>query len=1066
MSESEPRVESSSRTFAEALGYGAFNSIAQPACVVEETGRILAVNAAWTTFALNNGGDPVSSGEGTNYFQNSSTTNCDRLDADALVNGIQDVLAGRRNSVSCGYSCHSPAAPHWFCAHISRFVGPGPPRAVVVHEDVTLRTQAETRSARVLQLYGALSETNNCIARSTTRQELLQNVCDIAVELGNFKVVSVRLIDPVTHLLHTAAHRGDDLGYFSSTRISMLPDDPDGDGPIAVALRARRATVVQDFTEETDSRPAIAHAALVGIRSYASLPLIIDGQVIGAFTLYAELPHVFEPQLSSLLEALASNLSIGLKNLDLEARRGASDQLMRRHIERANLLTELGASALGTWPTNRLMHKAASLARDALGFEFASIFELAPDGYEFLQRVAVGWPDEIAAFNAMSLDDAGEIQFTMGQPEAVQVDDFANEIRFFPSRAAAFTGCTSAIAVTIPGRDTPYGVLALYARSQPDLSGEDISYLHSIANLVAAAIYRDHAAEHLGRAAQFDVATGLPNRQLFGDRLAQAVIQAKRTGRAAATLNISLNRFKLVNETFGHQTGDELLVMVSRRISKSLRAGDSIGRLEGDVFGVVLSDLAKPEDAILATQKILLSLDKPFAVKGENVVVTVNIGIASFPGNGETADALMGNADAAMQRVKQQEGSGFQFYTAQMNVRTVERLRLESELREALERNEFVLFYQPKVDVATGHISGAETLLRWRHPQRGLVFPGDFIAVLEDTSLIVPVGSWVIRQACEQVSRWIEAGLSVPKISVNVSPRQFQRQDFAAHVGEIIAACGIDASYIELEITETMLMIDPAHAVSELAQLKSIGVGLSVDDFGTGYSSLAYLKRFPLDTLKIDIAFIRETCTDPDSAAITLAIIDLAHNLRLKVVAEGVETAPQFNFLASHGCDQLQGYLFSKPIEVEAFEHMLRHDVRLNVPRTHRSVQPTLLIVDQSALDADKLVSLLDGEGYRIFVSDQPASALQLLSEVEFQIIIASSTFNDTSGIEFLSQVRQMYPSIDRVIALDIGDPKEIVDAVNAAGIHKFVFKKWPGKRIQETIRAALEEKLLAASAA
>jgi diguanylate cyclase (GGDEF)-like protein len=1060
-----PRGDDPNQAFANTLGWGAFNSLSEPICVVGQNGRILAVNAAWTLFSQQNGGDPLASGEGANYFQNVGVTSGERAEADAVVSGIQDVLAGRSNSVSCEYSCHSANTQRWFCARITRFVGPGPPCVVVVHEDVTLRTRAETRSARILQLYAALNEANACIARASSRQQLLQQVCDVAAGLDIFKLVSARLIDPATHLLQSAAQRGDDKGYFSGTRISMLADDPDGAGPIAVALRARRAAIVQDLERQTVSRPALAYATLAGIRSYAAYPLFIDDEVVGAFCVYAEQPEVFDSELSNLLAALANDLSMGLQNLDHETRRSASDQLLRRHLERANLLTELGASALGNWPTNRLMLEAATLARDTLGFEFASIFEFAQDGYEFLQKAAVGWPSDVAGFDAIALADAGEIQATMERHEALRINDFSTESRFSTSSVAKAAKCICGILVAIPGRSAPYGVLAVYARTHSARADDDVAYLRSIANLVAASIYRDQAVEHLERAAQFDALTGLPNRQLFGDRLAQTVIQAKRMNRAAATLNISLNRFKLVNETFGHQAGNDLLIMVSRRISQSLRDGDTIGRLEGDMFGVVLSDLAKAEDAILATQKILLSLEKPFAVHARDVFVTVTIGIAAYPGNGDTQDALMENADAAMQRVKQQQGSGFQFYTKQMNARSVERLHLELELRQALERNEFVLFYQPKVDVATGGIAGAESLIRWRHPQRGLVFPGDFIAVLEETSLIVQVGSWVIKEACEQVARWIDAGVPVPRISVNVSPRQFQHRDFAAHVGEIIRASGVDARYIELEITESMLMIDPAHAVYELAKLKELGVGLSVDDFGTGYSSLAYLKRFPLDTLKIDIAFIRDTCTDPDSAAITLAIINLAHNLRLKVVAEGVETAPQFNFLAGHSCDQLQGYLFSKPIEVEAFEHLLRNDVRLNVPRTHRSVQPTLLIVDRSEPDTENLIKLLDGEGYRIFASEQPTSALQLLSEIEFQVIIASSEFENMSGIEFLSQVRQMYPSIGRIIAIEIGDPQEIVDAVNAAGIHKFLFKEWSGKRIRETIRAALEEKLLATSA-
>ena len=1051
-----------SQTPPHAFGHDVFNSLAEPACVVAEDGSILAVNKAWVAFARDNGAQSADIGPGANYFVNSRLSIRGGVQENTAERAIREVLAGRETVMAYEYDCHSPDKQRWFCARVTRLAGSGTARAMVVHEDVTTRKHAETRVARLLRLYGALRETNVSIGRAATRQELFQQVCDIAVGLGDFKVASVRRIDEKTHLLQDMAHSGDDQGYFASARISMLAHDPHGSGPISVALRKGQTTVVQDFAEQPGGRPGVVFAARAGIRSYAAFPLFSDGYVFGVFSVYAEAPNVFEPELVELLEALANDLSLGLQRLVHTAERNRSEYLSRLQVERANLLTKLGASALGDMSSTELMFEAATLARDTLGFEFAAIWQLSPSGDELSQRAVVGWPDQSLPNGAIPVEHAGELTFALGRLEPVLVDDFSSESRFTISHVASAGHCTSALVLAIPGGALPYGVLAVYSREQKTLRDDDTPYLQSIANLVAAAIHRDHAAEQLAQIANFDALTGLPNRQLFRDRLAQAVIQANRSSKATATLNIRLNRFKLVNETFGHPVGDALVLLVARRISQSLRPGDSNGRLESDIFGVVLSDLAKPEDAILVTQKIHRSLEDSFFVQGESIFVSACIGIAAYPGNGDDHDQLMSNAYTAMQRVKQQQGSGFQFYTTQMNVRSIERLRLESELHQALEREEFVVFYQPKVDIATGQISGAECLIRWRHPQRGLVFPGEFIGVLEETGLIVQVGLWVLKNACEQVSRWGQAGIPIPKISINVSPRQFQNLDFAVRVGEVISTSGINAGHIELEITETMLMVDPSRAVSELAKLRDLGVGLSVDDFGTGYSSLSYLKKFPLDTLKIDIAFIRETCTDPDSAAITLAIISLARSLRLRVVAEGVETVPQFNFLARHGCDQLQGYLFSKPIEVKAFEHLLVNDVRLNVPRTHRSIQPTLLIVDDNRVDRSRLVKLLDGEGYRIFTADEAKSAFQLLSEVECQTVIASSEIGRMSGIEFLAQVRQMYPSIGRVIELEVGDPQEIVEAVNAAGIQKFLFKEWPEKRIQETIRAASEEQLLA----
>ncbi len=1058
LSHSEPLAADPSQDPLSADEYGALNSISEPICVVDENGTILGVNQAWSKFASENGADEKATGQGANYLVTCQTAGPADTDAQSVGCGIRDVLAGRRDLAEHEYPCEVGTLQHWFCARITRFAGAGPARAVVRHEDVTTRKHAEIRVQRLLRMYAALSAANVAIAQCVSSESLLQRVCDIAVELGDFKIVAVRLIDPRSRLLQDSAHSGDDKGYFSSIRTSMDPEDPDGGGPIANALREGRPALAQDLAAETAMRPALDFAARAGVRSYAMFPLFVDGDVVGAFTFYAEQPDIFEPDLRRLLQDLASGLSLGLQNLKHEAQRMQSENLLRRHAHRGTLLAELASLALDVQAATQLMERAVATAQEALNFSQAGIFELAADERGLLLRAAAGWAPGDAVQGVLELDEAGEVGYALSQKTPVMVEDFSLESRFSISRVAASSNRTCAIAVAIPGRRMPYGVLAIYASERREISVADAQFLQSIGNLVAAAIHRDHASEHWAYASQFDSHTGLPNRQLFRDRLTQAVIQAERTGRAVATLCISLGRFKIVNETFGHLVGDELLLMVSRRISSSLRPGDTIGRLEGDVFGVVLADLSRVEDAVQATQKIVEALGKSFDIQGENLFVMVSIGIALHPGNGDTQDELMKNAYIAMHRAKHQPGSAYQFYTAEMNARSAERLRLEVELREAIEQERFVIHYQAKVDIATGRITGAEALLRWMHPQRGLVFPGEFIGILEETGLILRVGAWVLRKTCEQISRWTEAGLPIPKVSINVSPRQFENRDFAIHVGDIIAACGIDAKYIELEITESMLMVDPEHAVRELSKLRQLGVSLSVDDFGTGYSSLAYLKRFPLDTLKIDIAFIRETCTDPDSAAITLAIISLAHNLRLKVVAEGVETEPQFNFLARHGCDQLQGYLFSRPIAAHAFADMLANDIRLNVTRTDRSVQPTVLIVDSNPVAVSALVDVLEGESYRIFTAESPKDAYQLLSEIEFQIVISSSAFGAMSGVEFLARVRQMYPHIGRVIAFDVGDSQNVSDAVNAAGVHKSLLATWSPEKMRSTIRAVLAE--------
>ena len=456
-----------------------------------------------------------------------------------------------------------------------------------------------------------------------------------------------------------------------------------------------------------------------------------------------------------------------------------------------------------------------------------------------------------------------------------------------------------------------------------------------------AAISRDIRArlaieEKVSYLAQFDALTGLPNRNLFQDRLTQAMALAKRNGWPMAVLFIDLDRFKLVNDTLGHGAGDKLLKEAAERLRSCVRASDTVGRLGGDEFAAILSELGKPGDAGLVAQKIVDVFKRPFDLEGKETYVTASVGVTLYPADSDNAEALVVNADAAMYRAKEEGRNNYQYFTRDMNERALQRVHMEAALRRALEREEFRLFYQPKADLVTGKICGFEALLRWQHPDKGLVLPGDFIPVLEETGLIIQAGEWVLRTACAQIKAWQGAGLKVPPISVNLSARQFQQKNLKDAVGQILGDTKVDPSLIEFEITESLLMNDPEGAARTLHSLKESGVGLSMDDFGTGYSSLGYLKRFPIDTLKIDRTFVRDISTDADDATLTRAIINLAQTLRLKVVAEGVETEAQLGFLCSNGCDEMQGYFFARPAHAEECERMLREGRKLAIPRGGR----------------------------------------------------------------------------------------------------------------------------------
>jgi len=465
------------------------------------------------------------------------------------------------------------------------------------------------------------------------------------------------------------------------------------------------------------------------------------------------------------------------------------------------------------------------------------------------------------------------------------------------------------------------------------LRSEDRTLIAAISRDIRARLAIEEKVSYL---AQFDALTGLPNRNLFQDRLTQAMALAKRNAWPMAVLFIDLDRFKLVNDTLGHGAGDKLLKEAAERLQSCIRASDTVGRLGGDEFAAILSELAKPGDAGLVAQKIIDAFKRPFDLEGKETYVTASVGVTLYPSDSDDAEALVVNADAAMYRAKEEGRNNYQYFTRDMNERALQRVQMEAALRRALERGELRLFYQPKAELVTGKICGFEALLRWQHPEKGMVLPGDFIPVLEETGLIVQAGEWVLRTACAQIKAWQKAGLKVPPISVNLSARQFEQKNLKDVVAQILGETKVDPSLVEFEITESLLMNDPEGAARTLHDLKNSGVQLSMDDFGTGYSSLGYLKRFPIDTLKIDRTFVRDISTDADDATLTRAIINLAQNLRLKVVAEGVETDAQLAFLCSNGCDEMQGYLFARPTTAEECGRMLSEGRKLAIPRTGR----------------------------------------------------------------------------------------------------------------------------------
>ena len=432
------------------------------------------------------------------------------------------------------------------------------------------------------------------------------------------------------------------------------------------------------------------------------------------------------------------------------------------------------------------------------------------------------------------------------------------------------------------------------------------------------------ANRQLRHLATHDALTGLPNRVLLDDRLTQAMAQADRNGGTFAVLVCDLDRFKLINDSLGHRAGDQLLQEVAERLTELVRSVDTVARYGGDEFVLLVSPIAEREDAVRLAARVVEALQAPIRIGGIDVHTSPSVGVAFYPADGASVEALLAHADAAMYCAKQRGRGNVQCFALGMNAGAEDRVQLESELHNAIKLNQFQLYYQPKVDTTTGEVRSAEALIRWAHPTRGLIGPGDFIPLAEECGLIGDVGDWVLREACRQARAWQQAGVAPLRVSVNLSASQFRQQGLVDSIREALDAAGLQPRFLEVELTESAVMSDPEESIAILEQLSTMGVLVSVDDFGTGYSSMSYLRRFPIDKLKIDRVFISEIVNRPEDASIVRAIVSLAHSLRLKVVAEGVETASQLAFLKAVGCDEYQGYHFSRPLPAAGFEELIR----------------------------------------------------------------------------------------------------------------------------------------------
>ncbi|MEZ5615320.1 MAG: EAL domain-containing protein [Rhodocyclaceae bacterium] len=810
-------------------------------------------------------------------------------DRERVARMARDLVQGELSSIEIDHrivwSDGQVRHVHMLCE--MEFVEDRPSRMIGSVQDVTEQVQREIEQQRTHRALRMLSAVTRAGREAVTEAGLLQRACDIVVETGGYTFAwiagkehgagkrAVLLAGTGNPAMHARLNSG---------IVTWDEDQARGHGTVGRALRSGEPCIVRDVLTDPLYAPWLDFALEMQFNACASFPLPVEGRIEAALVIYATNDTFGEAE-CVLLQELAQDVGHSLAALRAEAGRNQTEADLRRNealLGRAEALSHVGS---WEWDMRTQELQWSEETYRILGFE---PYEVEPDTDLAMARTH---PDDRAALKASLHDVASGETLSSALDYRILPPD--GDIRWVHVKVEMEYHDTGPLRMT--------GVL------------QDISE-------------RKRFEQKLSEMASFDNLTGLPNRNLLNDRLGQALSHTRRNNGLMAVGFVDLDRFKVINDTLGHDAGDELLKEIARRLSGSLRACDTVARQGGDEFVVVLTDLTRPEDATVVAQKLLEALTPPVNLCGREIVPGASLGFALYPQDGDSLQSLLMSADKAMYTAKQAGRGQYRFFDPEMNRAAANWLEVGSELHHALQRNEFELHYQPKVDLKSGRITGVEALLRWQSPQHGLVPPNKFIPILEENGLILEVGEWVIARACRQWRLWREQGLPPLRIAVNLSPRQFQSRNLAERIRTLIDQPDFRPEYFELEITESMVMQNVERAIAMLEELRQTGIRIAIDDFGTGYSSLAVLKRFPVDCLKVDRSFVRDIPNDADDMAITRSVILLAHSMELSVVAEGVETEAQRAFLVDCGCDEMQGFLFSKPLPAaELAERVLGH---------------------------------------------------------------------------------------------------------------------------------------------
>jgi diguanylate cyclase (GGDEF)-like protein len=800
------------------------------------------------------------------------------------------------------------------------------------------KARADMQRNRLRGMLEALTATNEAIMRVKTRAELFEVICEAAVLGDTFSSATIALVDETGHYLDIAMTKGESCYQVKQWRFSTSAGDPEGRGLAGTTFRTRAPCVANELL--TDIRTAHWHqiARIQGTKSGACFPLLSNGcEAIGVLLFLSPDEGTFTPDLIQLLGRLAENVSFALDNFERAEEKARTEAQKERLTRMFAALSATNEAIMRAKSRAELFDLVCLAASNGAKFTSTTI-ALARAGSDQLEIVSAAGPSADTTRNVrLSVDPErpegrgmSGTAFRTRQP--CISNDYLNDDRVRVFHAIVRNdGARSGAAFPLVAHDQAVGVMIYMSIEPGTFTAEFVELLQRLADNVSFAMEnfdradeKDEADERIEYLASHDSLTDLPNRETFNGLLREAIDAAQRHDHRFAVLFIDLDRFKVINDSLGHEAGDLLLLEVANRLRGALRASDVVARLGGDEFVVILDQCGEIDDVQRIATGLLKALAEPMELAGHECHTTASIGIAMYPANGADVQTLTKNADMAMYLAKEDGKNGYRFFSKEVKTQSIERLSLESALRRALEREQFSLNYQPKVDMETGQITGVEALLRWTHPDLGSISPAQFIPLAEETGLIVPIGRWVVREACAQAMAWQRRGLLPVSMAVNLSPRQFVDEHLLQDVDEALAASGMSPVLLQLEVTESMMMRNVGRALKVLDAIQSRGIRLAIDDFGTGYSSMSLMKHFPIDTIKIDRSFVRDLPQDSEDQAIAQAIISMGKALGMTVVAEGVENVEQEAFLRAHGCDEMQGFLIAKPLPARQMAELLR----------------------------------------------------------------------------------------------------------------------------------------------